>query len=250
MFSLDGRVAVVTGGNRGIGRGIAGGLVACGATVEIWGRDADRNRAAVAELGADRATAAAVDVTDEDAVERAMAAAVARHGRVDVVVTSAGIAEVAPSHAEMTTEQWRRVLAVNLDGTMFCFRAALRHMTAREGGGSLVAIGSRLAAAGQPRAPHYSASKAALAGLVRSIAREHGPAGVRANLVQPGWIDTPMTAPVISKPRVAEAQLPRIPLRRWGRPEDLAGVVVYLASDAAAYHTGDVITVDGGDGLG
>ena len=85
---------------------------------------------------------------------------------------------------------------------------------------------------------------------MRAIAREYGDRGVRANVVEPGWIDTPMTAPVIAKPRVAEAQLPRIPLRRWGTPEDLAGVVAYLASDAAAYHTGDVLTVDGGDALG
>jgi NAD(P)-dependent dehydrogenase (short-subunit alcohol dehydrogenase family) len=113
-----------------------------------------------------------------------------------------------------------------------------------------VAIGSRLAANGQPRAVHYSAAKAGLGGLVRALAREYGPDGIRANLVEAGWFDTPMTAPVIAHQRVADRVLPTIPLRRWGRPEELAGVVVYLAGDASSYHTGDTLTVDGGDGLG
>lgn len=251
-FSLRDRVAVVTGGNSGLGRAIARALAAAGAHVDVWARRPEANRAvvtAIADAG-HRGSARMVDVTDEQAVAAAAADVVDRHGRLDVVVAAAGIAEVAPSTVELDTTQWRRVLATDLDGVMFTFRAAVDHMVRLGSGGSLVAIGSRLAANGQPRAVHYSAAKAGLGGLVRALAREYGRDGIRANLVEAGWFDTPMTAPVIAHPRVADDRLPRIPLRRWGRPDELAGVVVYLAGDAASYHTGDTITVDGGDGLG
>jgi NAD(P)-dependent dehydrogenase (short-subunit alcohol dehydrogenase family) len=251
-FSLAGRVAVVTGGNQGIGRGIAEALAARGADVVVWGRSAERNEATVRAIVSSGGAAheAVVDVADETMVDSAMDTVMDRLGRLDVVVACAGVARVAPSTHELSTEQWREVLAVDLDGVLFTFRAALRHLVAQGEGGSMIAIGSRLAANGQPRAPHYSAAKAGLAGLVRAIAREYGGRGIRANLVQPGWIDTPMTAPVLAKPGVAEAQLRRIPMHRWGTPADLAGIATYLASPASSYHTGDVLTVDGGDGLG
>jgi len=252
MFSLRDRVAVVTGGNSGLGFASARGLASCGAHVDLWARRADVSRDAVAAIVGQGGSASSqrVDVADEDAVTVAMATVAERLGRLDVVVASAGIAEVAASSADLHTDQWRRVMAVDLDGVMFAFRAALQHMVASGQGGSLIALGSRLAANGQPRAVHYSAAKAGLGGLVRALAREYGHAGIRVNLVEPGWFDTPMTSAVIARPRVARDRLPRIPLGRWGRPDELAGVVAYLASDASSYHTGDTITVDGGDGLG
>jgi NAD(P)-dependent dehydrogenase (short-subunit alcohol dehydrogenase family) len=251
-FDLDGRTAIVTGGNQGIGQGIASALAAAGAGVAIWGRSRERNEQArdvLIATGA-HASAHAVDVADEAAVTRAFEETVAAHGKVDIAVASAGVSAVVSSSADMTMEEWRRVLAVDLDGVMLTFRETLRHLVERGAPGSLVAIGSRLSANGQPRAPHYSAAKAGLEGLVRALAREYGGQGVRANVVHPGWIQTPMTESVLAKPRVAEQQLPRIPLGRWGTPADLGGIVVYLASDASSYHTGDVIRVDGGDGLG
>lgn len=251
MFDLTGKVALVTGGNSGIGLGIGRALAAAGADIAIWGRNSARNETAADELrrSGRRVVALACDVADERAVEAAVAATLDALGRIDACFANAAVAAVASSFAELTTQDWRRVLAVDLDGTFFTFRAVVRHMLERGGGGSLVATSSRLAASGQPRAQHYSVAKAGVVAMVRSLAWELGPHGIRANVLLPGWIDTPMTKAIVAKPKVAERVLPQIPAGRWGRPGDFGAIAVYLTSDASAYHTGDSFIIDGGYAL-
>jgi len=146
---------------------------------------------------------------------------------------------------EMTIEDWRRVLSVNLDGAFFTLRAAARHMVGRPGGGSLVVTASLAAIMGQPRGEHYAASKGAVISMMKALSVELGRHGIRANAIVPGWIDTPMTERTLRWDRFVEKVLPRVPARRWGTGEDFAGIAVYLASDASVYHTGDTFVIDG-----
>lgn len=248
IFDLSGSVAVVTGGNGGIGLAMAEALAGAGASVSIWGRNPAKNDAAVAGLiaaGGD-AISVQVDVVDERQVEDAFAATLDRFGRVDSCFANAGVGAGTVRFEEMSIEEWRRVLDVNLDGVFLTFRAAVRHMVDRGGGGSLVVTSSIASEMGMPRGEHYSASKAAVAALVRAIAVERGRHGIRANAVLPGWVETDMTDGLFDIERFAETQLPRIPLRRWGKPEDFGGIAVYLASDASRWHTGSTIIIDGG----
>jgi len=146
----------------------------------------------------------------------------------------------------MTTEDWRRVMSVNLDGAFFTLRAAARHMVARPGGGSLVVTGSLAAVSGQARGEHYAASKGGVISMMKALAVELARHGVRANAIVPGWIDTPMTERTLRWDKFVDKVLPRVPVRRWGTGEDFAGIAVYLASDASQYHTGDTFIIDGG----
>ena len=249
-FDLRGKRVLVTGGNRGIGLGLAEAVAGAGADVCIWGRDQgelDRARLRLAEHGT-TVSAAAVAVDDEAAVVDGFARAVGELGGIDACFANAGVAGVARSFLDLDLAEWNRVLDVNLTGAFLTMREAARHMVPN-GGGSIVAIGSRLAAIGQPKAQHYSASKGGLVSMVRAIAKELGPQGVRANVIAPGWINTPMTEEILAKPKVAEAVLPRIPAGRWGTPSDFAGLAVYLVADESSYHTGEVFTLDGGYGI-
>jgi NAD(P)-dependent dehydrogenase (short-subunit alcohol dehydrogenase family) len=247
-FDLAGHVAVVTGGNGGIGLGIARALTDAGAAVAIWARDRDKTQAAVAELTASGASAIGVecDVSDETSVADALRETLKALGRVDSCFANAGIGGTPSKFTDMSLQDWRAVTAVNLDGTFLTFRECARHMIAREGGGSLVATSSLTAIEAAPRNEHYAASKAGVIALVRSLAVEFARYGVRANALMPGWIETDITRPLLGSDVASTHILPRVPARRWGQPADLGAAAVYLASDASSYHTGDVLVIDGG----
>ena len=249
-FDLTGKVALVTGGNSGIGLGMAEALAMAGADVCIWGTNADKNASAertLAEHGK-RVLALRCDVGDEADVERAFAETLARLGRVDACFANAGIGGAMP-FTEMTTEEWRRVLRINLDGVFFTLRAAARHMVERGGGGSLAVTSSLAAIEGQARGEHYAATKGAVIAMIRALAVELARHGIRANAILPGWIETPMTDDLFTWEPMQKKVFPRIPIRRWGEGRDFGGLAVYLVSDASAYHTGDTLVVDGGYSL-
>ena len=248
LFDLTGKVAVVTGGNRGIGLGMADGLAGAGAAVCIWGRDVERNAAAADGLLAHGGAVHTIgcDVSDEERVREAFAETLDVFGKVDACFANAGIGAGSTRFENMTTEEWRRMMSINLDGAFFTLREAASHMKQRDEGGSLVGTASVAALRGMPRGEHYSATKGAITSLMRSLAVEYGRHGIRANSVLPGWVYTEMSEPVTKGERSAPVMLSRTPAGRFGEPADFAGIAVYLASDASAWHTGDQIIIDGG----
>lgn len=250
-FDLGGKVALVTGGNSGIGLGMAQALAEAGADVAIWGTSAAKNAAAMDLLAATgvRVHATVCDVGDEAAVERAMEGTLAAMGRVDACFANAGTYGRKARFTELDSAEWHRVTRVNLDGAFWTLRAAARHMVARGGGGSLVGTASLAAIEGAARNAQYAATKGAMVAVIRALAVELAREGIRANAILPGWIETAMTAGSVADGRFAAAVLPRIPARRWGTGADFGGLAVYLASDASAYHTGDCLVVDGGYSL-
>ncbi|HVM09022.1 MAG TPA: SDR family NAD(P)-dependent oxidoreductase [Acidimicrobiales bacterium] len=253
-FDLSGHVALVTGGNSGIGLGMARALVESGASVSIWGTNEEKNAKALAELegiaAADgrgqKVAAFRCDVGDEEQVDAAFAGTVEALGKVDSCFANAGIGGGAPSFHEFTLDSWRRVTRVNLDGVFLTFRAAAKHMVERGEGGSLVVTSSLSAIEGAARNQAYASCKGAVISMVKGLAVEYARYNIRANAVLPGWIDTPMTEGALAYDRFRDKVLPRIPERRWGEPADFGGIAVYLASQASAYHTGDLIVIDGG----
>jgi NAD(P)-dependent dehydrogenase (short-subunit alcohol dehydrogenase family) len=252
LFDLKGKVALVTGGNRGIGLGMAEALAGAGADLVIWGSNPEHNADAEAKLGryGGHVLTAAVNVADEAAVVQAMGAAVSRFGRVDAVFANAGVGGTATRFVDATGAELQRILAVNTAGTFYTLREACRHMVARSAagdpGGSLVAVGTVGTESGMQRYESYAASKGAAAPLVRAIVVEHSRHGIRANVIQPGFIHTEMTTSFRATDAIDSAIVQRIPQRRWGTPADFGGIAVYLAADASAYHSGDVIVIDGG----
>jgi 2-deoxy-D-gluconate 3-dehydrogenase len=247
MGGLEGRVAIVTGGNGGIGLGMARGLAKAGARVVVAARDADKSAAAVRELGAlgSEALAIAVDVADERSVEALFAATVERCGRLDILVNNAGINIRKPAH-ELALDEWRQVLDVNLTSAFLCSRAAHPRMRAA-GGGKIINIGSMLSIFGASFAPAYGASKGGIVQLTRSLAVAWAADNIQVNAVLPGWIDTALTrqgrAELLG---LHERVLARSPSGRWGTIDDFEGIAVFLAGAASAFVTGAAIPVDGG----
>ena len=246
-FDLTGRTAVVTGGNGGIGLGMARALLLAGARVAIWGSIAEKTARARDELsGSGEVHSVVCDVGDEQSVERAFSQSLDCLGKVDACFANAGVSSFSTPIAKMSHEEFRRVMRVNLDGVFFTFRAASRHMIDRGEGGSLAVTASTAAIEGAARNSHYGASKGAVTSYARALAVELARYRIRVNSILPGWIESDMTSGIFSEPKFADAVLPRIPLRRWGTADDFGGIAVFLASDASSYMTGADLLIDGG----
>lgn len=245
---LCGEVALVTGGNRGLGLAMAAGLAAAGADVCIWGRDPNRNKAAADELAAfgTRTEAIECDVSAEESVTAAFAATLERFGKVDSCFANAGFGSAPVPFVDLELSHWRAGLAVNLDGVLLTLREAARHMVERGEGGSLVAVSSTAAIHGPARNQTYAAAKTALLGLIRSMAVELARYGIRCNSLLPGWTETDMLERRKSDQRFVDATVGRTPVRRWADPGEFAPVAVYLARRDLTFHTGDEMVVDGG----
>jgi NAD(P)-dependent dehydrogenase (short-subunit alcohol dehydrogenase family) len=250
-FDLRGRGIVITGGNGGIGLGMARALLAAGATVAIWGSNPEKTANACVKLAEEcddgsRVHGLTCDVGDEAQVEAAFAKSVEALGRVDACFANAGVSSKGTPLVDMSLDEFRRVQRVNVEGVFLTFRAAARHMVAHGQGGSLVATASTAAVEGAARNSHYGASKGAVTAYVRALAVELARHRIRVNSILPGWIVTDMTARSVENTKFADAVMPRIPLRRWGEIDDFGGIAVYLASQASAYATGEQFLIDGG----
>ena len=246
-FNLSGKVALVTGGNSGIGLGMAKGLAESGADVCIWGTNIEKNERSQKELSSIGIKSHAIkcDVSSEDQVETAFQETLDIFRKVDSCFANAGAGGGAPFH-EFPTDLWRKVLGINLDGTFFTFRAASKHMIERGEGGRLVGTSSTSAIHGAARNEAYASTKGAMLAMVRGLAVEMARYGITANSIIPGWIETAMTSARVGDERFEDRVMKRVPIRRWGTPEDFAGIAVYLASDASSYQTGEEFVVDGG----
>ncbi len=250
-FNLTGRGVVVTGGNGGIGLGMARALLSAGASVAIWGSNAQKTQQAQAQLAsecgdAQRVHAFVCDVGSESEVEATFAASVKALGQVDCCFANAGVSGKGTPMLEMSLEEFQRVQRINVEGVFLTFRAAARHMVERGEGGALVATASTAALEGAARNSHYGASKGAVTSYVRALAMELARYKIRVNSILPGWIVTEMTQKSVSNDKFAAAVMPRIPARRWGDIDDFGGIAVYLASDASSYTTGEQFVIDGG----
>jgi NAD(P)-dependent dehydrogenase (short-subunit alcohol dehydrogenase family) len=253
IFDLSGRAAVITGGNGGIGLGMAQALASSGCNVSIWGRNADKNKAAAATMarGPGKVDTRICDVSDPASVKDAMKATLDAFGRVDGCFANAGIGSGGRKpFIDRSEEDWRKMFATNLDGVFHVFQVAARHMTERAQAGDpfgrLVATSSLASLFGTARNEHYAGTKAAINALCRALAVELARYGVTSNAILPGWIRSDMTARALADEKFAGAVMPRIPVRRFGEPSDFGGIAVYLMSKASSYHTADTFVIDGG----
>jgi len=247
MFDLSGRVAVITGGNGGIGLGMAKGMAAAGAAIVVAGRDAAKSAAAVKELqglGA-RASATAVDVLKEDSCRALIAATIKAHGRLDILVNNAGI-NIRKQPEQYTLAEWHSVVDTNLTSAFLCSHAAYPEMK-KAGAGKIINIGSMMSIFGSAYATAYAASKGGIVQMTKSMAIAWARDNIQVNAILPGWIDTAMTRRAREQiGTLHESVLKRTPAGRWGVPDDFAGTAVFLAAPASDFVTGAAIAVDGG----
>ena len=245
-FRLDGRVALVTGGNRGLGQACAVALAEAGADIALLGRTEPSETVAHVRGLSRSSVYVPCDLATADPAQLAAAinTVAAQLGRLDILVNNAGIIHRAPA-TEVNSADWDEVMAVDLDAVFHLSQAAGRVMLA-QGGGRIVNIASMLSFQGGLRVPAYAAAKHAVLGLTRALSNEWAAHGVNVNAIAPGYMATDNTAPLREDPARAASILDRIPAGRWGEPKDLAGAVVFLASDAARYVHGAVLPVDGG----
>ena len=242
-FDLTGKVALVTGGNGGIGLGMAKGLAEAGATIMVAGRDGDKNKQAVKALGGN-ADSVAADMAEESGVRAVIDATVQKFGRLDILVNNAGI-NIRKSPQDYSLEEWHRVLNINLTSLFVCCQAAYPHLKAR--GGKIINIGSMMSIFGASFAAPYGASKGGVVQLTKSLASAWARDNIQVNAVLPGWIDTELTKGAREQVSgLNEKVLARTPAARWGTPDDMAGIAVFLASLASDFITGTAIPVDGG----
>lgn len=240
LFSLDGRVAIVTGGNGGLGLAIARGLRLAGAMVTVTGRDPEKNEAATREFGPDAVFE--LDIRDEDRVESVVGEVVGRFGSLDVLVNNAGVGR-GGAVDELAVEAWDEVLGSHLRGAFLCSKHVVPAMRAR-GAGKIVNVGSMFSLFGPPGFSPYAAAKTGILGLTRALAVELAPT-IQVNAVLPGWFETELTRGTRASPRGDEIRR-RTPAGRWGKPGDLVGPTIFLASPASDFITGVVLPVDGG----
>jgi gluconate 5-dehydrogenase len=246
LFNLTGKTALVTGSSRGLGRAFAEGFAGAGARVVLNGANEDRLAKTVAELRANGADAigAAFDVTDETAVKAAFERFDAEGTAIDILVNNAGI-QIRNPILDMETSDWKRVIDVNLTAAFVVGREAARRMVPR-GRGKIINIGSVMSRFARPTIAPYAAAKGGIKMLTQTMAAEWGPAGLQANAIGPGYMETDMNEALIANEEFNSWVTGRTPARRWGKPEELVGTAVYLASDASNYVSGQLIYVDGG----
>ena len=247
LFDLSGKVAVVTGGNGGIGLGMAKGMAGAGATIVVAGRDAAKNAAAVKEiqsLGA-KASAIPVDVLKEESCRALVAGTVKAHGRLDILVNNAGMS-IRKQPEQYTLTEWHTVLDSNLTSAFLCSHAAFAPMK-KAGAGKIINIGSMMSIFGAPFATAYAASKGGMVQMTKSMATAWAKDNIQVNAILPGWIDTALTRRAREQIEgLHDSVLKRTPAGRWGEPGDFAGIAVFLAATASDFVTGAAITVDGG----
>jgi 2-deoxy-D-gluconate 3-dehydrogenase len=247
LFDLSGRVAVVTGGNGGIGLGMATGLAQAGAAVVVAGRQAKKNAAAVKALEAlgAKAVAAEVDVNNEASCRALADTAVKQFGRLDILINNAGIS-IRKQPETYALAEWQQVIDTNLTAAFVCSQAAYPHMV-RAGGGKIINIGSMLSIFGTAYAAPYAASKGGIVQMTKALASAWAKDNIQANAILPGWIDTDLTRTAREQVEgLHDRVIARTPAGRWGSPEDFAGTAVFLASRASDFVTGAALVVDGG----
>jgi len=247
LFDLTGRVAAVTGGNRGIGRAMALGLARAGASVAVLARNAEQNQLVLAELEAigKPVLVLPLDVTDRAALAGAVTEVERALGGVDILVNNAGIAARTGGVLNETADIWDKTLETHLNASFLLSQLVARSMVKRKSGGKIINLASMYSIFGSGLVPSYSAAKGAIVQLTKSLAIELAPYNIQVNAIAPGWIETDMTAPVRSSPMNGEI-IARTPAKRWGRADEIIGATVFLSSRAADFVTGVTLPVDGG----